>query len=97
MNEEKDCKAEMLDSYLYQPHNIVDRLTEENVDCLKSDKNPKESKENEHDQKHRKKGCDEIVRKLEKELDAMTNPIFLGEAREDQQNLKDGTSSYSQL
>jgi hypothetical protein len=77
------CKG-MIDPYLYYPINIIDRLGNVGGHVLRSGNKTAEihgasSRENEN-----KKKDETTMRRLEQEMDELTDPEFLRAAREDQ-------------
>ncbi|KAJ9493958.1 hypothetical protein H2202_010625 [Exophiala xenobiotica] len=87
MSSTKRSPSGMLDAYLLPTDNFTGRLAQQQGRDLRSSKTPKKPDADTNGQKTKEKKNDAAVRKLEKEMDGMTNPALLRHAREDQRAL----------
>ncbi|ETI27019.1 hypothetical protein G647_10118 [Cladophialophora carrionii CBS 160.54] len=95
MASNKDVCKGVLDSYLYYPLNLIDRLDHGSGRALRSGNNAAEHPKAAPGGKDDKKKDKKDIRSLMKEMDKLTDSELLRAAREDQKGLKEGTHSYS--
>lgn len=88
----------MVEKYLFTTNNVADRLVQGSGRLLRSDSKRVEKVTVVSRQLVNEKIVQVAVRKLEKEMDMLTNPVLLQQAREDQQGRsKSGSSPLAQL
>ncbi|EXJ65361.1 hypothetical protein A1O7_01702 [Cladophialophora yegresii CBS 114405] len=95
MDSNKDVCRGLLDSYLYYPVNLIDRLGNGSGHALQSGNKAAGYPNAAEGGKDSKKKDKKAMRSLKKEMDRHTDPELLRVAREDQKGLQEGTHSYS--
>jgi hypothetical protein len=83
-SKKESCKG-MIDPYLYYPINIIDRLGNVGGYVLRSGNKTAESHGAASRGKNNNKEDETAMRRLEQEMDHLTDPRLLRAAREDQQ------------
>ncbi|EXJ71119.1 uncharacterized protein A1O5_06112 [Cladophialophora psammophila CBS 110553] len=84
----------MLDGYIYSNTGLVDRLVEARDRTSRSSRDAKKSQIALEDPKGKEKKDEAVVRRLEGEMDKLTDLVLLHDAQEYQKDVKDGTRSF---